>query len=253
MIVRRWFRFAVGAMLLSGALVVPSGATLAADAVDQSYIATGTSDFVSGTLLQAQVLTAGVTGSLNRVDVQVARFDGSGPLTVAIETVAAGAPTGTVLASASVAADAVAADGSFRLLSVALPGRLVTAGTEYAIVLAARSASNDAAWLWRTTRSGAYAGGSAAQGNATTNVWTILGQSDRTFTTYVDSTPCAGGFFSETGFGPCTPADPGYFATGPGATAQTACDPGTFASDAASATCTLAPVGSYVDTAGATA
>ena len=74
---------------------------------------------------------------------------------MAIESVASGVPTGTLLSSATVAEADVAADGSSQIVSIPLPARLVTAGTQYAIVLAAPRAVNDSAWMWRTSRSGA--------------------------------------------------------------------------------------------------
>jgi len=245
---------------LSAALAVAASVgmaatpVLAADMLDQSYTATFTVDVVHDVIVAAQTFTPGLTGSLNRVDLSIGRFDNAGPLTVSIQTTSAGAPTGTVLASVTLPLATVPNDSDVHPVSVALPPSLSTAGTQYAIVLAAPSARPDTAWLWEVDTTGAaYAGGTALQGDTHLGTWTMQSTSDYTFATYVDPTPCAPGYWSVTGYGPCAPADAGHFVAGQGSMAQSPCPLGTFQPDAASAACIRAPVGSYVDTVGAVA
>jgi hypothetical protein len=251
--VRRIWRLTTATALIAGSLALPASSVFAADAIDQSNTASGDVNFVHDVITAAQTFTAGRTGSLNRVDLSVGRLDVAGTLTVRIETASAGVPSGTVLAAATVAAALVPDDGDLHDISVALPPTLVTAGQQYAVVLAALAAKVDTAWTWPTDSADAYAGGTAVEGDTNAGTWTIHATDDRTFTTWVDSTPCAGGSYSVTGFGPCVPADPGNFATGPGATSQTPCATGTFQPAGGSAACDPAPIGSYVDTTGATA
>ena len=245
---------------LSAALAVAASVgmaatpVLAADVLDQSYTATFTVDVVHYVIVAAQTFTPGLTGSLNRVDLSIGRFDNAGPLTVSIQTTSAGAPTGTVLASVTLPLATVPNDSDVHPVSVALPPSLSTAGTQYAIVLAAPSARPDTAWLWEVDATGAaYAGGTALEGDTHLGTWTMQSTSDHTFATFVDPTPCAPGYWSVTGYGPCAPADAGHFVAGLGSTAQSPCAPGTYQPNSASITCVAAPVGTYVDVTGAVA
>jgi hypothetical protein len=226
---------------------------LGADALDQSYVATDTMDFVQGMMVAAQTYTAAVTGSLNKVVLPIGRYDNAGPLTVSIQTTAGGIPSGTVLASATVPLASALNDGTAHSVPVALPPSLSTAGTQYAIVLAAPAAQPDTTWLWMMDTAGSYAGGAIVRGNTGLGTWTIDASSDYGFATYVDPTPCAPGSWSTTGYGPCVPADAGHFSAGEGATSQAACDLGSYQPAAGSAACLPAPIGTYVDVTGAVA
>jgi hypothetical protein len=249
---RRFGRLTVAAAVLTGSFAIAATPVAAASTIDQSYAANGTVDFIHDVIVAGQTFTAGRTGLLTQVDVQIGRLDTPGALTVSIQTTAGGTPTGTVIASATVAQASVPDDGDVHDVSVALSPTLITAGAVYAVVLAAPTAPADTAWIWATDSLNGYAGGTAAEGDTKAGTWTIHATDDRTFATWVDSTPCAPGSYSATGFGTCTPADPGNFATGPGATGQLPCDLGTYQPDAGAAACLAAPVGSYVDTTGAT-
>lgn len=250
--VRRFGRLVTAAALLAGSITISASPVAAASAVDQFYVATGTVEFVHDVITGVQTFTAGRTGILNRIDLSLGRLDTAGTLTFRVETAPAGVPSGTVLASASVATAAVPDDGDLHDVSVALAPFLVTVGQQYAIVLAAPKASPDTAWLWPTDARNGYPGGTALEGDTKAGTWANHPTDDRTFATWVDSTPCGAGTWSVTGFAPCTPADPGNFATGPGATSQTPCAAGTFQPLAGAAQCDPAPMGSYVDSAGAT-
>ncbi len=90
----------------------------------------------------AQTFTAGITGDLDQVDLVVFRFSTPGDLTVQIQAVAGGVPSGTVLASATVAESSIS-DVTATLISVpfASPAQ-VTAGTQSAIVVSAPNGSD---------------------------------------------------------------------------------------------------------------
>lgn len=49
--------------------------------------------------------------------------------------------------------------------------------------------------------------------------------------------PCTAGSYSSDGYGPCTPAAPGYYVPGPGATAQTPCPTGKTSTSAGATSC----------------
>jgi len=251
--VRRLGRVTIAAAVLAGSLALPAARVAAASGIDQSYAASGTVDLIHDVIVAAQTFTTSQSGLLTRVDLSLGRLDTPGALTVTIQTTAAGAPTGTVLATATVAQASVADDGDTHIVTVTLPPTLSTGGSTYAVVLAAPKAPADTAWFWATDSADGYAGGTALEGDTKAGTWTIHATDDRSFATWVDTTPCAPGSYSDTGFGTCTLADAGHFATGPGATGQTPCEMGTYQPDAGAASCIAAPVGSYVDATGSTA
>ncbi len=226
---------------------------LAADTIDQSYAAAYTLDPVQGMFIGAQTYTAAVTGSLNRVVLSIGRYDSAGPLTVSVQTTTGGIPSGTVLASATVLLASTPNDATAHSVPVALSPSLSTAGTRYAIVLAAPAAGPDAAWLWTTDTTGSYAGGAALRRITGLGSWTSPGLPDYGFETYVDPTPCAPGSWSATGYRPCAPAGAGHFVQAEGATTQSMCALGSYQPTPGSVACILAPLGSYVDTTGAVA
>lgn len=63
---------------------------------------------------------------------------------------------------------------------------------------------------------------------------------------------CAPGFFSATGFAPCTPAPAGSYVDTAGATSASLCPVGTFNPVEGAASCQQAPEGTFVSTVGAT-
>ena len=249
----RRVRRLTAAIAMAASVGMVAQPVLAADTLDQSYAAAYTLDPVQGMFIGAQTYTAAVTGSLNRVVLSIGRYDNAGPLTVSIQTTTGGIPSGTVLASATVLLASTPNDATAHSVPVALSPSLSTAGTQYAIVLAAPAARPDTAWLWTTDITGSYAGGSVVRGITGLATWTIAPARDYSFATYVDPTPCAPGSWSVTGYGPCAPADAGSFVAGEGATAQTPCDLGSYQAAAGSTACVPAPIGTYVDTAGAVA
>lgn len=143
----------------------------------------------------AQTITAGLTGGLDQVDLPVgyeASCQPSGPLIVQIRTVANGLPSGTVLASASLASsqvdNEVGAATDFVSVAFASPAP-VTAGIAYAIVLSAPEAGDCggplAYYEWQLGADNPYPAGAAffsANGGTT---WPAFGTTDGAFRTYV--------------------------------------------------------------------
>ncbi len=225
---------------------------LAADTLDQSQAAASTTDFIHDRIVAAQTFTPGRTGSLNRIDLSVGWVPEAGNATVSIETAPGGIPSGTVLATRTLDASVVTPDGSIHSVSITLPPSLSTAGDQYAIVLAAPDAQPDTAWLWKMDGSDVYGGGTALQGDTVAVTWTPSSR-DYTFATYVDPVRCEPGYYSVTGYGPCSAAEPGHYVADRGSLAQSPCELGTYQPGAASVSCIAAPVGSYVDVLGALA
>lgn len=112
-------------------------------------ISPGFGGAVHSNLTRAQTFTAGVTGRLTQVDVAVYRyFDDSQPLTVTIETVVDGTPSGNSLGTTVLPAAQVPVsdfpDGEFVSVPLSHPVD-VTSGAQYAIVLRSSIAFS---YLW---------------------------------------------------------------------------------------------------------
>ena len=109
----------------------------------------------------AQTFTAGVSGTLDQVDLQLGRVGDPGPLTVQVRAVSGGAVQPTVLASATVPSSSISADTDACPLgcwvSVPLPGTASAAGTAYAIVASVGPTSGADEVVWGF--GGDYAGG----------------------------------------------------------------------------------------------
>jgi uncharacterized repeat protein (TIGR01451 family) len=116
------------------------GTAYAAGALDQSATCVAPSiNEAGGTVVLGQTFTAGLSGTLDQVDLDLSfeNVTDPGNLTVQIRTTSGGQPTSTVLASATVAESSVSPTTP-TFLSVPLsPGAPSVAGTVYAIVLLA--------------------------------------------------------------------------------------------------------------------
>ena len=143
----------------------------------------------------AQTFTAGLTGGLDQVDLPVGYETGCqpvGPLIVQIRTVANGLPSGTVLASASLASsqvdDEVGATTDFVSVAFASPAP-VKAGIAYAIVLLAPEAGDCAGPLayyeWQLGADNSYPTGAAYFSVNGGTTWPAFGTTDGAFRTYV--------------------------------------------------------------------
>ena len=142
----------------AAALAIPAPA-MAVGALDQSQDGGfAGSNVVWGSVQAAQSFTAGISGDLDQVDVLLARSGSPGDLTVEIQTLSSGVPSGTVLASGSVAAASVT--GSYAWIPVPLsPVAPSSAGVQYAIVLSApSSAGSGDRYDWAITGGSPYVG-----------------------------------------------------------------------------------------------
>ncbi len=120
------------------ALLAPGGAQ-AAGTLDQQQTVDNRSVDAGGPFgaSYAQIFTAGLTGSLDQVDVLLAKVAGTtAAFTVQIQAVSGGVPSGSVLGTTTVSAASVP-DSSTGAGWITIPiGPVaVTAGTQYAIVL----------------------------------------------------------------------------------------------------------------------
>jgi hypothetical protein len=136
-----------------------------------------------------QTFTAGLTGTLDQVDINVDRaMTTSNPLTVEIHSASSGCPAAAVLATGSVPAASIVNPGGTRWVSVQLsPAPSVVAGTQYGIVLRVAGAGTYYA-AWRT--SNVYPGGQfCEQLGDPGNSFTASPTRDITFRTYVAPPP----------------------------------------------------------------
>lgn len=171
-----------------------------AGTLDQSQTNSGASLGFGGQRLAGQTFTAGPSGYLDQVDVNVRRFvPGGGSscnygtgITVSLRSVAGGVPGDTVLAGALVPTASITT--SFGWVSVPLPapGYPVAAGGQYALVLSAPDASCGGVgylpYEWAGAGSNPYpAGASYARGGA--SAWMLQGAYDLMFRTFVATPP----------------------------------------------------------------
>jgi len=183
------------AVLIAG-LLSTTGVAAAAGPVDQVQDAVpagnlGIFDTPDVSRRVAQTFTAGVGGTLDQVDLQLALVGAPGPLTVQIRGVdAGGQPSATVLASATLPAASISADTAACPLgcwvSVPLPPSASTAGTSYAIVasVGATTGADEVQWAF----GGSYAGGEGLLSGDRGATWDAAGV-DLGFRTFV--TPAA--------------------------------------------------------------
>lgn len=138
---KRMAKLCAGLLLALIALHGSAGAANAVGDLDQSV--TGTSP--GGTGIQSsqsvgQIFTAGRTGLLDRVTLELRKTGTTGALTVSVFAVASNFPSGTALATQQVAATEVGASWGVVIVDFATPAT-VTAGTEYAILVEAPTTS----------------------------------------------------------------------------------------------------------------
>lgn len=205
------------ALLVAGLLALAApAATLASGTLDQEQASFGSAKALIGTeetgpdVRQGQIFTAGAGGSLDQVDLPVRVTGDPGvPLLVEIRAIGSNGYPSTVLGSTSVPETSVPACtaagciddspsgdfGSFTFISVSLSTPVVvSAGTQYAIVLSATGANNDIRgdMIGRTKNRYEWAGVSddftyaAGKGvGFRSDIGWIDSNSDRAFRTYV--------------------------------------------------------------------
>lgn len=186
--------FEAGTAAGCDASTVPGSLQLGASApvVDQSNGTVGTSGVgVTTTTWGGQTFTPSRSGALTRLDVRLfcSGCTGTTPdLTVSIRATSGGLPTGSDLATGTIAGFSSGADGSYAA-TFATPYS-VTAGTQYAFVV--RPTANPSPGTYALTRSGSatagsdvYAAGTRVAGATSGTVWSV---------------PLTGGVSTDSGF-----------------------------------------------------
>ena len=177
------------ALLLAVALALGHGnGALAADNVlDQQQTSWdgGSHTVITGSQSRAQTFTAGMTGYLDRVSLNLLRnsvFGSPGDLTVAIYATSGGLPTGAALVTTTISQDRVVSYPSYSWVDVYFESPpLVTSGAQYAIVLTIGSSVGDYRWA---TAGDVYLGGRGAVADG--SGWYFPSKSvDANFKTYV--------------------------------------------------------------------
>ena len=139
----------------------------------------------------AQTFTAGITGSLDRVDLLLASANPPATyLSVEIRDAPGGVPGQAILASRPIPPSAVTSTTPQFIPVDFRPPAPVVAGTQYAIV--AYSANVATTWfLWYFKNSDVYSGGQFFYNGTTppTSSWTAAPSQDLSFKTYVVPTP----------------------------------------------------------------
>ena len=135
----------------------------AAALLDQGASFKGTGEWVGVTSSQsmAQVVTPGISGTLTKVALGIAKSGTVTNLTIGIYPAASGVPTGSALASTTITDFSGMSTGQVMFdIDFATP-TAVTAGTTYAIVATTTDSPGTGLFLWYLTS--AYIGGDAAE------------------------------------------------------------------------------------------
>ena len=165
--------------------VIASGAGTA----DQSQTSTANASntAVANQFWAAQTFTAGVTGSLDHVDLNLSRSTcDPGPLTVQIRTTSGGLPTSTVLATATLPSSSVSSTGpSYVSVPFTQPPPSVS-GAQYAIVIGDLTAPSGCSYTWFGNTGNPYAEGQGELSSSNgESPWTADPTNDFNFVTYV--------------------------------------------------------------------
>jgi hypothetical protein len=126
---------------------------------------------------------ATVSGILDRVSVELESSE-PGPVTVSIQTVSEGLPSGTVLGGGTIPVSAFLPYGSSRWVDVNINDAFVTAGNQYALVLHSGSGMY-ITWFEHYSPPDNYPGGYSAHDNGNGRGWWSAPNDDSTFKTYV--------------------------------------------------------------------
>jgi hypothetical protein len=164
-------------------MLVPGAAV--AGTLDQQQTDGSTNPGAVGTTESlAQTFTAGLSGGLDRVDLNLSKVGApTNPLYVEIRGVSGGVPGATVLAGQSVPPSSVSTGQAFVPISFASPAAVV-AGTQYAIV--ASSAAGGNPYEWHYGPGNTYAAGNPCFTNGPpSGTWSCGGFGDFAFRTYV--------------------------------------------------------------------
>lgn len=164
-----------------------NAATLQTGVLDQEFvIPQGLGAIINGAFaFVGQTYTAGLTGTLVGVNVDLAEFGSATPLRVAIYEVLAGVPTSTVLG------ETVLASGNPSLTDLISFSEIIpqVTGNQYAIVVNYLDPQSSGQWLggtpfWQGSTRDDYFEGQVVFSNDTTT-WTIYDNGDLHFRTFV--------------------------------------------------------------------
>lgn len=187
-------------VLLTGVLLIaPISSALAADVIDQqqdlAVIGTANSQCDSGgpmgptNIVNGSTFTAGVTGSLTRIEVPVSSISITDPVWLRVYNTSGQVPTGDPIASqevSSILVDTNASGGSL-IVDFAKP-TYVVAGTKYAFALGFDSCSTGQAKL--EIQMGIPEGGDTlVQYQSSNSSWVNDGYYGINYTTYVETFP----------------------------------------------------------------
>ena len=185
----RMRKFRITAVALSALAVfgVSSGVAQAATLLDQSSSTVDSASGVTTGNQYAQLVTAGLSGTLTSVEVSALRIAGTtADLTASIRSVSGGQPSGTDLATASVPYTAVALGAGWVNFNFSSPIS-ITAGDQFAIVVTTTaSGASPYSWAYETTST--YTGGVSAR-KFGAGSWTneVFGFAFRTYVNTPDS------------------------------------------------------------------
>ena len=166
---------------------------LASGSLDQEYDSGfGLITAVNGSNQKAQLFTSGVSGTLDQVELAVSNYGtSSAVLTMTLQTVSGGVPSGTALATASVPRGSTQNNGSW--VSFVLTSPIdVAAGTEYAIVLSTAEANANNGYGWATNSTNSYTRGAEFSSSNAGTSWSTVTGYDLGFRTYVTAADSGG-------------------------------------------------------------
>jgi hypothetical protein len=166
------------------------GAALAGTLDQQQINGTGPAPVVHSGNSVGQAFTAGLSGLVDRVDLDLTRSSAipTVPLTVEIRNAVGGVPGGTILGSASIPGSAVPISHVFIPVDFAVPATVV-AGTQYSMVAHSLTPSATSFYVWQGSPSmNPYPGGAAflAASSPPSSPWNpVPTGADQAFKTYV--------------------------------------------------------------------
>jgi hypothetical protein len=139
-------------------ILVP-GAAVAGTLDQQQTDASGNGDGIASTQSLAQIFTAGLSGELDQVDLELSKVATiTEPLNVEIRNVSGGKPGISILAGQGVPGSSVPASHAFVPISFASPAAVV-AGTQYAIVAWSNNNAGVGFYAWHDGSGNTYAAG----------------------------------------------------------------------------------------------
>jgi hypothetical protein len=181
------------AAVVFASFLVQSAASAAM--LDQSYDPGPNSGgyFVSSASTYAQLFEAGISGSVDSIDVRVYNYFGgaTAPLDLELWTISGAYPEllSSSLATASVSHLSIPSSSGFVSFDLSSSGASFTAGQKYAVVL---STTSNNSYLWEGPSNGTYANGSGRQVSSGHVYYTLAGQDlDFGFKTYVVPEPAS--------------------------------------------------------------